>query len=217
MVAGLCWHFSNFPWLCKVFFKPPSILQVNFATWRPFRLLEVISQPFRSLEVISQRRNIFAAHFATQRWFHSSFRSCEISVRGFEMALVCQKKVSQLRNTLRNGALAAKLEVFTLWDFAAVSQLRNESHCVAKWHSCAKKWFRSCETPFQMASRLWNGGFQGVEVSQPFRSCETRGTVLRNGTRVPKECFAAAKIFAERDLRLRNGFAAKCRFRKGFF
>ena len=35
-----------------------------------------------------------------------------------------------------------------------------------------------------------------MEVSRPFRSCETRGTVLRNGTRVPKECFAAAKIFA---------------------
>ena len=33
--------------------------------------------------------------------------------------------------------------------------------------------FRRCETPFRMASRLRNGGFQGVENSQPFRSCET--------------------------------------------
>ena len=41
-------------------------------------------------------------------------------------------------------------------DFAAVSQLRNEGNYAAKWHSCAKKWFRSCETPFQMASRLRN-------------------------------------------------------------
>ena len=26
----------------------------------------------------------------------------------------------------------------------------------ATWHSCAKGWFRSCETPFQMTSRLRN-------------------------------------------------------------
>ena len=43
----------------------------------------------------------------------------------------------------------------------------------AKWHSCAKGWFHSCETPFKMVSRLRNGGFQGVEVPQPFHSCET--------------------------------------------
>ena len=62
-----------------------------------------------------------------------------MSVRGFEMALVCQKVVSQLKG-----------------DFAAVSQLQNEGNCAAKWHSCAKKWFRSCETPFQMVYRLRN-------------------------------------------------------------
>ena len=79
-------------------------------------------QPFRSLEMISQ-----------------PFRNCKMSVRGFQMALMCQKVVSQLKG-----------------DFAAVSQLRNEGNCAAKWHSCAKSWFRSCETPFQMASRLRN-------------------------------------------------------------
>ena len=40
---------------------------------------------------------------------------------------------------------------------------------------------------------------------------------LRNGTRVPREGFAAAKIFAEGAIGLRNGFAAKGRFRRGFF
>ena len=90
------------------------------------------------------------------------FCSCEMSVRGFQMALVCQKVVSQPRNTLRNGALAAKLGIFTLWSFAVVSQLRNGGSCAAKWHSCAKIGF------------------------------------------------VAAKIFAERGLRLRTGFAAKC-------
>ena len=64
-----------------------------------------------------------------------------MSVRGFQMALVCQKVVSQLRNTLRDGALAAKLGIFTLCSFAAVSQLRNGGSCAAKWHSCAKLGF----------------------------------------------------------------------------
>ncbi|WKA03529.1 hypothetical protein VitviT2T_021632 [Vitis vinifera] len=48
------------------------------------------------------------------------------------------KSASQLQNTLRNGALAAKLGIFTLCSFAAVSQLRNGGSCAAKWHSCAK-------------------------------------------------------------------------------
>ena len=37
----------------RCFCKPSSISQVNFAIWRPFRCLEMISQPFRSLEIIS--------------------------------------------------------------------------------------------------------------------------------------------------------------------
>ena len=51
------------------------------------------------------------------------------------------KLVSQLRNTLRNGALAVKLGIFMFWSFAAVSQLRNEGSYAAKWHSCAKLGF----------------------------------------------------------------------------
>ena len=73
-------------------------------------------------------------------------------------------------------------------DFATGGHFRNRGHFgnifaahfaavkrgygATKWHSCAKGWFRSYETPFEMASRLRNGGFQGVEVLQPFRSCE---------------------------------------------
>ena len=40
-------------------------------------------------------------------------------------------------------------------------------------------------------------------------------TGLRNGTRVPKGHFAAAKIFVEGDRRLRNDFAAGDDFRSG--
>ena len=74
----------------RCFRKPPSISQVNFAAWRPFRSLEVISQPFRSPKAIfatkghfrsqgafsqpiSQQKGNFAAHFvahfAAWRWF----------------------------------------------------------------------------------------------------------------------------------------------------
>ena len=66
------------------------------------------------------------------------------------MALMCQGVVSQLRNQLRNGAMATKLEFLRLWGFR-----------------------------------------------RAFPSWEMRGGVLRNDTRVPRGCFAAAKIFAE--------------------
>ena len=70
MVAWLCWHFCNFPWLHKVLSQTSPISQVNFAAWRPFR---------------------------------SPFRSCEIVVWGCEMALMCQRGVSQLRNGFIGG------------------------------------------------------------------------------------------------------------------
>ena len=55
------------------------------------------------------------------------------------------KCASQPRNTLRNGALAVKLGLFTLWDFVAISQLRNGGSCAAKWHSCAKLGFTAAK------------------------------------------------------------------------
>ena len=124
------------------------------------------------------------------------FQSYEMSVRGFQMALVCQKVVP------------------------------------------------SREIPCKMELWLRNWKFLRFGILQPFRSCEMRVTVLQNGTRVPKSgfaavksfakwsfpCengifhalvvrsrFAAAKIFTERGLRLRTGFAAKCRFRRPLF
>ena len=110
MVARLCWHFCNFPWLCKVF----SQTSLHFAS--QFRILEVISQlggdfatisqpkaifiakeHFRSPKVISQPKAIFAAKGHFRKPFRSPFRSCEMGVWGCEMALVCQGGSSQLR------------------------------------------------------------------------------------------------------------------------
>ena len=40
--------------------------------------------------------------------------------------------------------------------FAAHFAAAKWAYNAAKWHSCAKGWFRSCETPFEMAHRLRN-------------------------------------------------------------
>ncbi|KAL6325941.1 hypothetical protein AAG906_038432 [Vitis piasezkii] len=57
--------------------------------------------------------------------FRSPFRSYETSVRRCKVALLCQRVVSQLQNTLRNGVSAAKRWISRRGKFAAISQLRN--------------------------------------------------------------------------------------------
>ena len=109
------------------------------------------------------------------------------------MALVCQRGVSQLRNTLRNGAMAAKIGDFMLWRFRSHFAAAKWSYCAAKWHSCAKRGFRSCEN-FRRgvcwAAKLFrNGGL----FSQPTLDF-TAGT-----------------------LGLRNHFVADGHFHKGLF
>ena len=47
----------------------------------------------------SQRRG----HFVAKSHFHSPFRSCEMRGWGCEMALACQRWVSQVLSQLRNG------------------------------------------------------------------------------------------------------------------
>ena len=63
-----------------------------------------------------------------------------------------------------------------------------------------------CPTIAEMGVRLWNWDFSRFGISQPFRSCEMRVTVLRNGTRVPKPASQLRNT-------LRNGtFGAKSSF-----
>ena len=87
--------------------------------------------------------------------------------------------VSQLRNTLRNGALTAKTGIFTLCSFAANSQLRNGGSCSAKWHSCAKLGFAATKIFAEESNELRNdfakdGRFRrDMLISQQLRlSCE---------------------------------------------
>ena len=120
-----------------------------------------------------------------------------------EMALVCQKVASQLWNPLRNGAFPTKMGSFMLWWFAAVSQLRNGSHCAAKWHSCAKIGFAASKLLAEWDFWLRNWEFSRFGASQSFRSCEMRVTVLRNGL-VCQKCFRNREILCGMGLLVRN-------------
>ena len=71
--------------------------------------------------------------------------SCETSVRLCELALVCQRGVSQLRNILPNGASAAKRRVSRRGKNHSQFAATKRWYPAAKWHSCVKKGFRSCE------------------------------------------------------------------------
>ena len=109
--------FATFLGFTKCLYKPLFILKVIFIAYRSFHRLEIILQAkgkrnikkkiafhFLSLEIVSATGEAFCRG----EDFRSPFRSCKMGVWCFEVALVCQRVVSQLRNTLRNGSSAAK-------------------------------------------------------------------------------------------------------------
>ena len=105
-----------------------------------------------------------------------------MSVWGFQMALVCQKVVLQLRNTLPNGILTVKWRISRCGGFAAISQLRNECTGLPNGTRVPKSGFAASKY-----SSKWSFGCEiGIFHVLGFRSCEMRFTVLRNGTHVPK-------------------------------
>nr|CAN71351.1 hypothetical protein VITISV_023814 [Vitis vinifera] len=285
MVAGLYWHFSNFPWLCKVFLQT----FLHFAS--QFRNLQAISKLGGDFATISKLGDHFIAisklksdfvgvsQLQNEGNYAAKWHSCAKS--GFAAGETPFQMVSRLRNS--SSALRACLQTTITSSFHI-----QITYCLKRWtpdfprfetrygmHNLSSKkcfknvsnssemevrHFRSCfEIPFKMELWLRNWDFSRFGISQPFRSCEMRVTVLRNSTRVPKspsqlrntlrngtfgaksgfttsQCvsqlrngcscatkwhscakngFAAVKIFAERAIALRTGFAAKCRFRRG--
>ena len=122
-------------------------------------------------------------NFAAKSYFRSllcsPFLSCERSVTVLRNGTRVPKSISQLRNTLRNGTLDAKSGIFTLYSFAAVSQLRIGGSCAAKWHSCAKIGFAAAKIFAEESNELRNafakdGRFRrDMLISQQLRlSCE---------------------------------------------
>ena len=69
---------------------------------------------------------------------------------GCKMALVCQGAISQLRS----GAMAAKLGFLKLWGFRRAFRSYEMRLEAAKWHSCAKGVFCSCEN-FRRGRGVW--------------------------------------------------------------
>ena len=114
------------------------------------------------------------------------FRSCELSVTVLRSGTRVPKSLLQLRNTLQNGTLVAKSRIFTLYRFAAVSQLRIGCHCAAKWHTCAKLGFA--------ASKIFAE-----------KKMELRNDFAKDG-----HFHRETSISQRASFRLRNGFAAKC-------
>ena len=96
--------------------------------------------------------------------------------------MACMKWTSLSDQNVSNGGAAVTclfmvcaLKDFKAWGFRNHFAAAKWVYGAVKWHLCAKGWFHSCETPFQMVSWLRNGGFQGVEVSQLRNHFATRG------------------------------------------
>nr|CAN79437.1 hypothetical protein VITISV_036860 [Vitis vinifera] len=135
------------------------------------------------------------------------FRSHFEAWRSFRSKVAFSQTISQLQNTLRNGALAAKLGVFMLRNCKMrVTVLRNGTRVPKSGFAAVKsfaKWSFPCENGIFHAlvvrSRFAAVKWKSLcwEMALPFRCCEMRFTVLRNGTCVPKVGFAAAKYPAK--------------------
>ena len=101
--------------------------------------------------------------------------------------------------------MVCALKDFKVWRFRSHFTVVKWVYGASKWHLCAKKWFHSFKIPCEMELWLWNWKFLRFGISQPCHNCEMRFTVLRNGTRVPKSGFAAAKSSAEWSFPCENG------------
>ena len=131
MVMGLCWNFSNFPWLCKVFLQT----FLHFAS--QFCNLKAISMLGGDFAAISK----FGDDFAAISKFGDHFTA--ISKLGDHFIAISQLKsdfavVSQLRN---EGNYAAK------WHSCAKSGFAAAKH--------PSKWRLGCEIPAQLCALVF--------------------------------------------------------------
>ena len=87
-----------------------------------------------------------------------------------EVPLVCQRGVSQLRNTLRNEAIAAKIEDLTLWGFRSCEM---ELLCCEMVHECqevvSQRRVLGCEIYFAAEGHFRS---QTLISQRPCKGCE---------------------------------------------
>ena len=126
------------------------------------------------LQTISQLRNggtgAVKWHSCAKWWFRSSKTPCKMGLWLRNWEFLCFTTISKLQNTLRIGVLAAKLGIFMLWSFAAISQLRNKGYCAAKWHSCAKSCFAAAKIFIERAIGLRTGFQQSADFAEAAKS-----------------------------------------------
>ena len=77
----------------------------------------------------------------------NAFRSCQMDATVLRSGTRVPNSLSQLRNTLPNGAFLAKWRISCFGGSQPLSQLRNEGSCAAKWHLCAKFAFAAAKYP----------------------------------------------------------------------
>ena len=63
-------------------------------------------------------------------------------------------------------------EIGSFLCFAAVSQLRNEGHCAAKWHSCAKSGFAAAKSSAKWSFPCKNRIFHALVVRNRFTAAK---------------------------------------------
>ncbi|RVW76836.1 hypothetical protein CK203_043102 [Vitis vinifera] len=96
--------------------------------------------------------------FSQQGEFWHHFRSCETGVRRCEVALVCQRVVSQLQNTLRNGVSALRSGGYQGVEISqTISQLRNGCTWLRNGTRVPKGLFAAAKIFAEGARRLRNG------------------------------------------------------------
>ena len=100
-----------------------------------------------------KNRNILAAHFEAWKSFASILKLGDHFV-----AISNQKEKRNIKKKITSHFLSLEIVSVAGGGFwrGGILAAAKWAYDAAKWHSCAKGWFRSCETPFEMAPRLRN-------------------------------------------------------------
>ena len=141
MVTGLCWHFSNFPWLCKVF-SPTSL---NYAS--QFLNLKAISKLGGDFAAISKLGGYFA-----EKWH---FRRPFLKLGAFSQRGVDFVEEGNSRSPFRS--LKVISQPYRRFKMRG-TVLQNGTRVLKSGFAAAKhpsKWRLGCEIPAQLCTLVF--------------------------------------------------------------
>ena len=140
------------------------ILHVELSIFQVWTLILQVEFVISQLGCDSATWRWFATSFAAWRWFRNVVHSCEDGGMGCEMALVCQRWVSQLRNTLRNFASGFH---FTAHFAAAKFRIA--------WCSCLQTAITSSfQLQFMHRLKRWTPDFLRFEMKYSIHKMDSR-------------------------------------------